>query len=67
MSEAEKYITNAENCIELADKAQTAPAKARYRRMAEAWLALATEQEWLDGEIPPLPGSADGAGRKRSN
>ncbi|WP_081492359.1 hypothetical protein [Bradyrhizobium genomosp. I (2014)] len=56
MSEAEKYIANAENCIELAEQAQNAPAKARYRRMAEAWLALAKEQEWLDGEITPLPG-----------
>jgi hypothetical protein len=24
-------------------------------RMAQAWLALADEQDWLEGEIPPLP------------
>jgi hypothetical protein len=63
MSEAERFISNAENCIELAEQAKTAPARARYRRMAEAWLALAKEQEWLDGEIPPLPGLSE-AGRR---
>jgi hypothetical protein len=30
MSEAEKYLKNAENCIELAEQAKTAPAQARY-------------------------------------
>jgi hypothetical protein len=25
---------------------------ARYRRMEKAWLDLAAEQAWLDGEIP---------------
>jgi hypothetical protein len=23
--------------------------------MAEGWLALADEQDWLDGETPPFP------------
>ncbi len=27
----------------------------RYMRMADAWTALAKEQDWLDGEIPPVP------------
>jgi hypothetical protein len=26
----------------------------RYRRMADAWRALAEQQAWLDGEDPPL-------------
>ena len=30
------------------------PAYKRYRRMEAAWRALAEEQEWLDGEIPPV-------------
>ena len=54
MSEAQKYLKNAENCIELAEQAKDKPARARYRRMAEAWLSLANEQEWLDGEVSPI-------------
>lgn len=45
---------NAENCIELSEKAAAAPAALRYRRMARAWRALAEEQDWLDGEVPPV-------------
>jgi hypothetical protein len=25
-----------------------------YKRMEAAWLALAEEQDWLDGERPPV-------------
>jgi hypothetical protein len=64
MSDAQKYFDNAENCVELAENAKDAPTRARYKRMAEAWFALAKEQEWLDGEVPPLPGWTDGQGRK---
>jgi len=49
---------HAENCLELAEGAEGAPAGRRYARMAEAWTALAREQDWLDGEISPLPDSA---------
>ena len=24
------------------------------KRMEAAWLALANEQDWLDGEVPPI-------------
>lgn len=34
------------------------PAYNRYSRMADAWTALAKEQDWLDGEIPPVKISA---------
>ena len=54
MSMASKYLENAENCIELAQNANDRPTRARSHRMAEAWFALAKEQEWLDGEVPPL-------------
>jgi hypothetical protein len=54
MSQARKFLENAENCIELADSAEDAPSRARYQRMAQAWFALAKEQEWLEGEIPPI-------------
>lgn len=26
----------------------------RYMRMADGWTALADEQDWLDGEVPPI-------------
>ena len=40
-----------------ADKAETAKDEAtrkRFKRMEVAWLALADQQDWLDGEQPPL-------------
>jgi len=40
---------NADNCLHLADNAADEPASKRYRRIAEAWTALAEEQDWLDG------------------
>ena len=42
----------ARNCNELAEAAESDPAKKRYRRMAAAWLDLAEEQDWLDGQMP---------------
>ena len=30
------------------------PAYKRYQRVEAAWLSLAEEQDWLDGEIPPV-------------
>ncbi|BEV43961.1 hypothetical protein CRBSH125_01440 [Afipia carboxidovorans] len=50
---SETYRENARNCAELADAAGDEPARNRYRRMAAAWLALAEEQEWLDGFVSP--------------
>jgi hypothetical protein len=47
MSDAQKYFDNAENCVELAENAKDAPTRARYKRMAEAWFALAKEQKWF--------------------
>jgi hypothetical protein len=44
---------NAENCLQLAEKNGDGPSVRRYRRMADAWLALAHEQDWLDGEVNP--------------
>ncbi|BAR59658.1 hypothetical protein NK6_6506 [Bradyrhizobium diazoefficiens] len=40
--------------MQLAERAEGQPAYKRYLRMADAWTALATEQDWLDGEIPPV-------------
>jgi hypothetical protein len=56
MKPAEIYVENAENCAMLAEgePSRDGPAYKRYRRMEAAWRALAEEQEWLDGEIPPV-------------
>jgi hypothetical protein len=56
MKPSEVYREKAENCALLAEGESTrhGPAYKRYRRMQAAWLALAEEQEWLDGEVPPV-------------
>jgi hypothetical protein len=53
MKQSEQFITNAEHCAHLAEQAQDEPSKLRFRRMEAAWLALAQEQDWLDGGIAP--------------
>lgn len=54
MKQSDIFRENAENCVQLAEHADGQPAFKRYLRMAKAWMALAEEQDWLDGEIPPL-------------
>jgi len=56
MKPSEIFRENADNCAQLAEAepTQDGPAYKRYRRMEEAWRALAEEQEWLDGEVPPV-------------
>jgi len=49
MKQSDLYRQNAENCTLMADAAQGEPYN-RYRRMEVAWLALAEDQDWLDGE-----------------
>lgn len=46
---SDAFRENAENCLHLAEEAANEPAAIRYQRMARAWFALATEQDWLDG------------------
>ena len=58
MKQSDTFRENAENCLQLAERAEGQPACRRYSRMAQAWLALADEQDWLDGEIPPLKARA---------
>jgi len=38
----------------LAEAAEDEAAYNRFKRMEAAWLALAEEQDWLDGETPPV-------------
>ncbi|MBB4371856.1 hypothetical protein GGD63_004657 [Bradyrhizobium sp. cir1] len=54
MKQSDIFRDNAENCLQLAERAEGQPAFKRYSRMADAWTALAREQDWLDGEIPPV-------------
>jgi hypothetical protein len=49
------YRQNAENCSQMAEAAEGEPAYNRFKRMEAAWLALAEEQGWLDGEQTPGP------------
>jgi hypothetical protein len=53
MKQSELFRENAENCAHLAESAASEPLFNRYKRMEAAWIALANEQDWLDGEVPP--------------
>ena len=54
MKQSDLYRQNAENCMQMAEAAQGEPAYNRCKRVEAAWLALAAEQDWLDGEVPPI-------------
>jgi hypothetical protein len=54
MKQSDLYRQNAENCKLMAEAAQGAPAYNRYKRMEAAWVALAEEQDWLDGDRSPV-------------
>ena len=55
MKQSDLLRDNAECFLYLAERAEGQRAFSRYMRMAQAWMALADEQDWLDGEISPLP------------
>jgi hypothetical protein len=55
MKQSDTFRENAENCLQLAERASSKPVFRRYWRMAQAWTALAHEQDWLDGEVSPAP------------
>jgi hypothetical protein len=54
MKQSDHFRENAENCQQLAERAPDHPSYLRYKRMADAWRSLADEQDWLDGETPPV-------------
>jgi len=60
MTKSDRFRENAGNCAQLAERATDAPAFNRYKRMEEAWKALAEEQAWLDGEVSSSHISAKG-------
>jgi hypothetical protein len=56
MKQSQQFLNNAENCAELAERAKRAkdePTYKRYKLMEAGWLAMAKEQDWLDGVTPP--------------
>jgi hypothetical protein len=53
MKQSDHFRENAENCAQLAEGATDEPTYLRYKRMEEAWRALAHEQDWLDGAVAP--------------
>jgi hypothetical protein len=54
MKQSDLYRQNAKNCMQMAEAAKGDPAYNRFKRMEAAWLALAEEQDWLDGERSPV-------------
>ena len=54
MKQSDHFRENAENSVRLAEATTNEPLHLRYKRMEAAWLALANEQDWLDGEVPPI-------------
>lgn len=57
----EKGLTKSETCRERAqrtlsarDGAKDGPSRKRYVLMVAAWLDLAEEQDWLDGQVSPI-------------
>ena len=64
---SDQYRLNAENCMQMAEAAHSEPAYNRYKRMEAAWLALAEEQDWLDGERSPVdPAPAEQKGQPQA-
>ena len=53
IKESDIYRQDADNWMQLAEAAQDEAAYKRFKRMEAAWLALAEEQDWLDGERSP--------------
>ena len=52
MKNSQQFLNNAENCAELAERAKDEPTYKRYKLMEAGWLAMAKEQDWLDGVTP---------------
>jgi hypothetical protein len=57
MKQSQHLLENAVTCSKLAKRSTDKQTKTRFKRMEEAWRALAREQDWLDGEITPVEAS----------
>ncbi|WP_043161208.1 hypothetical protein [Bradyrhizobium sp. Ai1a-2] len=54
MKQSQHLLDNAVTCSKLAKRTTDRQMKTHFKRMEEAWRALAREQDWLDGEITPV-------------
>jgi hypothetical protein len=54
MKQSDQFRENAENCARLAEAATNDLASSVQANGSSAWLALANEQDWLDGAVPPI-------------
>jgi hypothetical protein len=54
MKQSQQLLENAATCARLAERAPDAATQDRFRRAELAWRALAREQDWLDGDAPPV-------------
>jgi hypothetical protein len=59
MKKSQDFLRNAENCARAAESETDARSRNRFKRMEAAWRALAEEQDWLDGEVPPARTNGD--------
>jgi hypothetical protein len=53
VSNAKKYQIFAANCSGLAEGSNCQPDRTRFLRMEQSWLALAENEDWLAGLLPP--------------
>jgi hypothetical protein len=58
MKQSDHFRESAESCAQLAERATEDAMYDRYKRMEAAWLALAKEQDWLDGVLRTTNGDA---------
>jgi hypothetical protein len=54
MKQSQHLLDNAVTCSKLAKQTTDKQTKTHFKRMEDAWRALAREQDWLDGEITPV-------------
>jgi hypothetical protein len=54
MKQSQHLLENAVTCAKLAERATDHATQDHFRRAERAWRALADEQDWLDGEAPPV-------------
>ena len=54
MKQSQHLLENAATCGKLAERAADNATQDQFRRAERAWRALADEQDWLDGETPPI-------------
>jgi hypothetical protein len=54
MKQSQQLLENAATCGKLAERATDPATQDQFRRAERAWRALADEQDWLDGEAPPV-------------